>query len=40
MTTEKLKKHKSPGTNQIPGKLIKARGSTNRSDIHKLTDSI
>jgi hypothetical protein len=40
MATEKLKKHKSPGTDQIPRKPIKARGRTYRSDIHKLINSI
>jgi hypothetical protein len=37
---EKLKRHKSPGTDQIPAELIKARGRTIRSEIHKLTNSI
>jgi len=26
MTTDKLKRHKSPGTNQIPAEMIKAGG--------------
>jgi len=34
---EKLKRHKSPGTDQIPAELIKAGG---HCDIHKLTNSI
>jgi hypothetical protein len=37
MAVEKLKRHKSPGTNQIPAELIKAGG---HSDIHKLINSI
>jgi hypothetical protein len=32
----KLKSYKSPGTDHIPAKLIKARGETLRSVIHKL----
>jgi hypothetical protein len=37
---EKLKRHKSPGTDQIPVELIKAGGRTIRSGIHKLINSI
>ena len=37
MAVEKLKWHKSPGTDQVPAELIKA-GSY--SDIHKLINSI
>jgi hypothetical protein len=35
-----LKKYKSPGTDQIPAELIKARGETLQSEIHKLINSI
>jgi hypothetical protein len=34
MTIEKLKKHKSPGIDQIPAQRIKAGGSTIFSEIH------
>jgi len=37
---KKLKRHKSPGIDQIPSKLIKAGGSTTRYEIHKLIISI
>ena len=37
---EKLKSHKSPGTDQIPAELIKVRGRTIRCAIHKLIISI
>jgi hypothetical protein len=37
---EKLKSHKSPGSDQIPTELIKARGRTIRCVIHKLIISI
>ena len=40
MATEKLKKHKSQGTDKIPAELIKAGGKTIRPAIHKLTKSI
>jgi hypothetical protein len=40
MAIEKLKRHKSPGTDQIPADLIKAGGTTIRSEIHKLINSI
>jgi len=37
---EKLKSHKSPGTDQIPAEFIKAVGRTIRYEIHKLIISI
>jgi hypothetical protein len=40
MAIEKLKRHKSPGIDQIPAELIKARGRIIRSEIHKLIISI
>jgi hypothetical protein len=40
MATVKLKRHKSPGTDKIPAKLIKAEGRTIRSEIHKLIKPI
>jgi hypothetical protein len=40
MAIEKVKRHKSPGIDQIPGELIKAGGRIIRSDIHKLIISI
>jgi len=40
VATVKLKRHKSPGTDQIPAKLIKAVGRTISSEIHKLINSI
>ena len=40
MVIENLKGHKSPGTDQIPTELIKARCRTIRSEIHKLIISI
>ena len=40
MAIEKLKRHKSPGIDQIPGELIKAGGRKIRSEIHKLINSI
>jgi hypothetical protein len=41
LAIEKLKKkHKSPGNDQIPAELIKARGRTIYYEIHKLTSSI
>jgi hypothetical protein len=36
MAIEKLKRRKSPGIDQIPGKLIKAGGRTIRSEINNL----
>jgi hypothetical protein len=40
MAIENLRSHKSPGIDQIPTELIKARGRTIRSEIHKLINSI
>jgi hypothetical protein len=40
LTIEKLKRHKSPGTGNIPAEFIKAWGRTIRSEIHKLINSI
>jgi hypothetical protein len=40
MTIERLKRHNSPGFDQIPTGLIKAGGRTIRSEIHKLINSI
>jgi hypothetical protein len=40
MANEKLKQHKSPGTDQILAELIKARGRTICSEIHKIINSI
>jgi hypothetical protein len=40
MAVEKLKSHKSPGTDQIPAEFIKAGGRTIYCEIHKLTNSI
>jgi hypothetical protein len=37
---EKLKSHKSPGTDQIPAELIKAGARTIHCEIHKLIISI
>jgi hypothetical protein len=34
MATEKLKRHKSPGTEQIPAEMIKAGSKAIHSDIH------
>jgi len=34
MATEKLKSHKSPGTDQIPAEMIKAEGRKICSGIH------
>jgi hypothetical protein len=36
MAIEKIKRHKSPGIDQIPAELIKVGGRTIRSKIHKL----
>jgi hypothetical protein len=36
MAIEKLKRHQSPGTDQIPAELIKAGGSKTCSEIHNL----
>jgi hypothetical protein len=40
MPVVKLKRHQSPGTEQIPTELIKAGGRILRSEIHKLIISI
>jgi hypothetical protein len=40
MAIEKLKRHKSPGIDQIPAGLIKAGDKTIRSETHKLINSI
>jgi len=40
LANEKLKSHKSPGTDQIPAELIKAGGKTICCEIHKLIISI
>jgi hypothetical protein len=40
MAIEKLKRHKSPGIDQIPAEPIKAGGRTIPSEIHKLINSI
>jgi hypothetical protein len=37
---EKLKRHKSPGNDQIPAELIKARSSKICSEIHKLINCL
>jgi hypothetical protein len=39
MTIEKLKRHKSPGIDTIPGELIK-RERAIRSEIHKLVNPV
>ena len=40
MAIEEQKRHESPGIDQIPGEMIKARCRTIRTEIHKLTNSI
>jgi len=40
MATEKLKRHKSPSTVQIPAELIKAGGRIIRFEIHTFINSI
>jgi len=40
MTIGKLKRHITPGTDQIPAELFKAQGRTIYSEIHKLINSI
>ena len=40
ITIEKLKRHISPGIDQIPAELLKTVGRTIYSAIHKLTNSI
>jgi hypothetical protein len=39
-TVGKLKRYKSPGTDQIPARLIKAGGETLCSEIHKIIYTI
>jgi len=40
MAIEKLKRHKSPGTDQLPPELMKAGGRSIHSEIHNLMNSI
>jgi sorting nexin-29 len=40
MAIEKPKRHRSPGIDQIPSEMTKARGITIRFQIHKLINSI
>jgi hypothetical protein len=40
MAVEKLKRHRSPGIDQVPPELIKAGGRTIHSEIHKLTEEL
>ena len=40
MAIEELKRHKSPGIDQIPAEMIKAGGRAIHSEIHKLLNSI
>jgi len=40
MATEKLKRYKLPGNDQIPAELITAGGRTTCSEIHKFSNSI
>jgi hypothetical protein len=40
IATGKLKRYKSPGTDQIPAELIKAGSETLYSEIHRLVRSI
>ena len=40
MAIEKLKRHKSPGIDQIPAVLVKAGGRTIRSGIYKFIHSV
>ena len=40
LAIDKLKNHKSPGIDEIPAELIKARGGTICLEIHKLITSI
>jgi len=40
MSTVKLQRHKSPGIDQIPAKLIYAVGRTVCSEIHELINSV
>ena len=40
MVVEKLKRHKSPGTDQILAELFQAGGRTIRNDIHEIINPI
>jgi hypothetical protein len=40
IATEKLKRHKSPGIDQIPAAVITAAGRNIRSEINKLINSV
>jgi hypothetical protein len=40
INTAKLKKYKSPGSDEIPADLIQARGKILLSTIHKLINSV
>ena len=40
LAIDKLKSHKSPGTDQVPAELIKVGGRTFCLEIHKLITSI
>ena len=40
MAIEKLKRYKSPSTDQIPAELIKSESSKICSEIHKLISSL
>jgi len=40
LAIEKIKRHKSPGIDQIPAELIKAGGRTTRYEIHKFTITV
>jgi hypothetical protein len=40
LAIERLKRHKSPGIDQIPAELIKIGGTTIRSEIHKPINSV
>jgi hypothetical protein len=40
MATDKQKRHKSTGIDQIPAEMIKAGGRTIRFEIHKLINSL
>ena len=40
LAIEKLKRHKSPGVDQILSKLIKAGGRTFRHEIHNVINSV
>jgi hypothetical protein len=40
IATEKIKRHKAPGVDQIPACFIKTEGRKIRSEIHELINSI